>query len=325
MNLRMPILIAMLTLALGAVAAAEEPALKIYVPRTIQVDGNQMRLDSICVVRGGDDELVRKAATVALGRTPFAGEEIVIDRNTILSGLAAIGITQKVEFNGALNVTVTRNQRLVEAARIVKAAEDFVAENHMGSSTMSYKPLGGVKEIVLAGVRGELTLEPRLAKDSRADLVKVEVAISVAGHEQAVREVTFKLAYAVRQAVAVQDMPAGTVVSTENVKIEIRWSDRAGEDFVSPYGMRTASAVKAGDVLCPSMLKASAAPATIRKNQSVVLKIERTGFQISSVGVALQDGRIGEVIKVENIDSRRIVSARIGDDGTLAPVYEEKQ
>ncbi len=315
-----------LTLALAIPAMAEEPALKIYMPRNIQVDGNEMRLDSVCVVRGSDDELAHKAAVVTLGRTPFAGEELVINRNTVLSRLSACGVTQKVEFNGAENVTVTRNQRLVEATKIVKAAETFVAENHIGSSTMSYRPQPNVKEAVLAGSRGDVELQTRLAKDSRADLLKVEVVITVAGREQAVREVTFKPSYAVRQVIAIQEIPAGSVVSTENAKIEITWSDHGGaEDFVPPYGLTTTAAVKAGEAIRPAMLKASQAPAAIRKNQSVVLKIERSGFQISSVGVALQDGRIGEVIKVQNVDSRRVVSAKIGNDGTLAPVYEEKQ
>ncbi len=313
-------------LGLALPATAEEAVLKIYIPRTIQAEGDTLRLDAICVIRCADEELARKASAVAMGRTPFAGEDMTVTRNTIATRLVASGITQKVEFSGVESVSVTRNQRLVESARLVQAAEEFVKTSRLGSSTVNYRPQPNVKDIVLPSARGEIQLQPRLAKDSTAALVKVEVVVSLGGVDQAIREVIFKPAYAVRQVIAIKEILSGGVVSTENARIEVTWSERANtEDFVVPYGLTTVTAVKAGDAIRPSMLKVVQAPAAVRKNQSVVLKIEGPGFQISSVGVALQDGRIGDIIKVQNADSRRVVSAKVGTDGTLVPVVEEKQ
>ena len=52
---------------------------------------------------------------------------------------------------------------------------------------------------------------------------------------------------------------------------------------------------------------------------------ERPGFTISGTGLALQDGRPGDFIRVRNVDSKRIVVAKVTADGTVAPVIEEKK
>ncbi len=35
----------------------------------------------------------------------------------------------------------------------------------------------------------------------------------------------------------------------------------------------------------------------------------------------MQEGRAGEYIKVRNVDSRRVISAKVNKDGTVEPVF----
>jgi len=51
------------------------------------------------------------------------------------------------------------------------------------------------------------------------------------------------------------------------------------------------------------------------------MRIAGPTFVITSQGSAMQDGRTGDYIKVRNIDSKKIVTAKVMFDGTVEPVY----
>ena len=74
-------------------------------------------------------------------------------------------------------------------------------------------------------------------------------------------------------------------------------------------------------MLRESMLRSAQPEVVVERNQAVVMKIDGVGFTLRWLGRALEDGRPGEVIKVRNVDSRRVVSARVAYDGTVKPVY----
>jgi flagella basal body P-ring formation protein FlgA len=58
----------------------------------------------------------------------------------------------------------------------------------------------------------------------------------------------------------------------------------------------------------------------IQRNQTVRLRVQGAGFLITGVGQALQEGRVGEYIKVRNVDSKRVVTGRVAFDGAVEPV-----
>jgi len=62
-------------------------------------------------------------------------------------------------------------------------------------------------------------------------------------------------------------------------------------------------------------------PVIVKRNRTVVIRIERPGLLITAIGKAMQDGRAGDYIKVKNVDSQRIIFARVNADGTVEPVF----
>jgi flagella basal body P-ring formation protein FlgA len=68
------------------------------------------------------------------------------------------------------------------------------------------------------------------------------------------------------------------------------------------------------------MLGVLKSPIIVKRNQNVVIRIEKPGFLITAAGKSIQDGRAGEYIKVRNMDSQRIILVRISEDGSVEPV-----
>ena len=58
----------------------------------------------------------------------------------------------------------------------------------------------------------------------------------------------------------------------------------------------------------------------VKRRQSVVIRLENLGLMVSAMGVAHEDGSVGDVIKVINADSKRVIMAQINADGSVAPV-----
>jgi len=322
----------------------QQPAIRVHLPRAVRADGETLRLGSIALVRGADATLVQEAQAVAMGRAPWSRESIVIDRTTILSRLAQHGIDAgTVLMTGAEKVLVTRNESIIDADRLVKSAECFLQKAQPGPAGCLWRLLRQPDDlaVALAGGAGSLAakdiaLRCRLAKECPKDHVKVEVvaegsAAEASGGEPellGVGEVIFRLVYPVRQVVAVRDIAAGEPLSPLNVKVRIVHVEKAPqgspEDSLSQdapfYGMVAARAVPAGAVIPAEFMVPPKPVVVVRRNQTVTMKVEGMAFLVTGVGQALQDGRTGEIIKVRNIDSNRIVAARVSYDGTVRPV-----
>lgn len=304
-------------------AAADKPVVKVYLHGEARVAGAELKLADIAVIRGDDEELVKKASAVQMGRSPWVSEKMTIDRATVLARLASSGIAgSQLTLLGADKIAVTREQKVFKAADVVKAAEDFLQANRPGGEDCMWR-LARKAEDLVAPAGGETRLIARLAKDSPKDQVKLEV-VAVAGKvETAKAELLFKVIHSVRQVVATADIAAGGILTKDNVKIEVVPSAIAAEAWVEPYGLVATRAVKAGVVLGKGVITAPKPQVIVKKNQSVTMRIAGTGFVVTAVGEALEDGRGGDCIKVRNVDSKRTVTARVNFDGSVEPISAE--
>ena len=309
----------------GAAAAGQEPALRVFLPTTILVQGETLQLGSLCAVQCDDVERATRASAVGMGRTPLPGEKLAIDRQTILSRLASAGFkASQVQVTGAEKVAIERNEKVITPEMFLKAAEGFLQSARPGPADCGWKLARPIEPAVVADA-GDVELKARLAKDSPRDHVKLEIDVLGANAVKLARvEALFKLVYACRQAVAVTDIPAGALLTESNVKIETVAADRKStEEFVSPYGMVAAGPIAAKSVIRPSQFKTAAPALVVRKSQAVKMRIEGDGFVVTAVGLAISDGHVGELIRVQNVDTGRIVAAKVGADGAVEPVYEE--
>jgi flagella basal body P-ring formation protein FlgA len=314
-----------LTLSAGASLAAEEsPAisLRVHMPRTMKIEADTVKLGEICVLRCDDDAVLAKASAVSLGRAPFVKEELRIDRNTILSRLAASGITSSaVTITGAQAVTITRDESVVDGAELVHAAEAFLAKSKPLAPQMQWKLQGPVPDLAV-GNKEAITIECRLRKDTPQGNPQVEVAVMAGRQQLDSRELTFTLSHQVRQITAAKEIMPGDMITPDSVTIAEVASDTP-QPWVSPFGMTAIQRIGKGAVVNISSLKQPAAAIAVHRGQTVVMKIEGSGFVISALGQSADDGKPGDSVRVRNIDTNRVVIARVNGNGTVTPFSNE--
>jgi len=296
--------------------------LQIYLPREVTIKNKYLSLGQVSIIRG-PESLVSKASEIALGQISVPGQKIVINKEMVLSRLACNGIpVKKVTLTGAETITIKQQERTISSDEFIKLACSFLEKNPPGVSVCRFSPIRMPKDFIVTGTGKNITFSAKSVPSKVKNQAKVEITIHSESKKIGTCEVIFVLEYNCRQAVSKVDIPAGTVISQENVKIEKIISNHPEPlEWKPPYGLITKRQIPAEKVIQPNMLAPVKSPIITKRNQKVLIRIDMPGFLITAFGKAMQDGRAGEYIKVRNIDSQRIILVKINEDGSVKPVF----
>ena len=321
------IICAALTFALFCQAGTEiknndtekDSCLKIYLPRQVNINEKSLTLGRVSIIQGSKS-LVARASEIPLGRISVPGQKIVLERSMILSRLACSGIpASKVTLTGSEKITVKQQNRTISSSEFVSLA-DSLLKKMPGNTACKWNPIREPKDFVVPAGSDDIKFSTSLIQTGVKNQARVEIIVFSGNNKIGLRQVTFSLTYECRQAVTKIDIPAGGVFNPENIKIEtIQSNNPEPVDWKSPYGQVAKRPLPAGTVLASNMLESIEPPVILKRNQNVVIRIERPGFLITAMGIAMQDGRAGDYIKVRNTDSQRIILAKIKEDGTVEP------
>jgi flagella basal body P-ring formation protein FlgA len=302
-------------------ALAGRKSLQVYLPRNATVSSEIIRLKDVAVLQG-DEEAAAKAGEVSLGRVSRPGGSIVIDKQAVISRLASSGIgASDVVLNGAESIVIERKGYVVKSEDFIKAAQQELEKDPNNSSTRRWMAAWSPKEFTGDGAGDDVKLSARLAPSSSQSQARILVSVIQNGKEVCVREVSFNVQYKNQRAVATTDIQAGALISPDNVSIETFESSLPQRAWAQPYGLSAKRQIKAGDVISADFLESVKSPILVSRNQGVVIQIKQPGLVVTAMGQALEDGRVKECVKVRNIDSQRVLLARVNADGTVEPVY----
>lgn len=299
----------------------QDSELQIYLPREITLSEGNLILGQIGIIRGSES-LIKKADQISLGRFSMPGQEIVVPRQTILSRLASNGIySSQVIFKGAQEVTVKRKQQVIGSDDFLNMAESFLKENINNASVSGFKSVRNAQELVLSDINEDIKYSYSIEKNAQSNQVKVNISISTENGIIDSRSVTFRIEYENRVPVAAIDIAPGTIINPDNVKIEKRTSNNPDSaDLQLPYGQIAKRAISANSVIRDDMIVSKASQTVLKRNQNVIIRVEKPGFIITASGKTMQDGKVGEYIKVKNIDSQIIIIAKVNEDGSVEPL-----
>jgi len=297
--------------------------LHIYLPRTKTLTVDQVTVGDLCIVRSADPALQAAALAVTLGRAPFAGETLVIDRATILGRLAANRINSRtVALTGAPSISLKRNASTFSPEQVLGAAQEYLQTQRPGRPGCGYRLVRSVKSL-LAPSKGKATLSVAPLKDPPDGYVKLEVAAVVDNKKLSTSELLFKITYPHRQALATQAIAAGTVFTPHNTRLQtINLDAEPPKSWSLPYGAEATKNIKAGAVILSGMTRAHKLEIVVKRRQAVTMIVRGPGFLVQGKGEAMQDGRPGDLIKIRNTMSSRIVMALVQYDGTVVPSME---
>jgi hypothetical protein len=240
----------------------------------------------IALVSGGDALTRARVSRIDVAEIKPSDTAIVIGRRTVEYRLLLAGLEPSaVRLMGAERVTVTPVRRTVTVEEVTAAARAELLRQfgNPGESVTVELALPIVVKLpeVPANERVSITAKPR-SRPIGSGRVQVDMSVAT-GSEKLL---SFALYMDMRRPSApAAVMPAGGA----NPQIPVA---PAGSGFASTAIL-------------------------IQPRQRVQMQVNLGGLKVSAVGEAQQAGKLGQTILVQNIDSKKTLSARVTGSGTV--------
>lgn len=304
---------ALLILALAAAPAAAKEQATVRIAESATVRSPDFTLGQIGDVESGDAATDSELAAVRLGVSPMPGSWRELYRDTIATQLAAAGFdARRIKLVCPDIVRIFRASRTVTQDELEGRVRAFIEANSPwkpGEALIS--SVSRVGDVVVPAGALKINVSPRGAGDY---IGPTPFAVELVVDGKVATSLTMQADISVYRdaVVATAPIPANSVVGPADVELRrIDISTARGRTFGSVddvVGMATAAYLQPGSVVTAKVLRR---PILVRRGDAVRLIASRPGFTIETSGIAQQDGRLGEVIRVLNPVSRKVVEAEV--------------
>ena len=285
MNTRQFIMLGILTCIVGpvdraAAQSADRGVVRVTLLSGAAIDDTVLTLEQIATVDGGPTRLRQRIATIDIADVKPGNQEQSVSADQVRFRLILAGIDEsQFRIVGALRVQIRETGDAVSQRRILSEADAAVRRRYAGDgSRLSLNPARGVVVPLLVLQRNDdVRLDAKVVSGppTIGETARVHVSISVNGKVREMVPVLFE------------------VGATEAAP---RFEPRA----IRPVGGTTPAPPDA---------------VAIKNRDAVTMVTQIGGVRIEAQGEALQDGRPGELIRVRNNSSSRIVSGRVEGPG----------
>jgi flagella basal body P-ring formation protein FlgA len=281
--------------------------------------GKQVCVGDVATLEGGSAELRQRIARLDLSDPPRPGQRVQVSRAQVLFRIRLAGIeTQRFRVEGPDRVSVILGHCKLSEEEVVQAAKSFLEQRlpwNKQDVTIEAQPLYASLET--SGARDQIRLQPELpATGTLLGRVRVNVVLTLNGERQSEVPVYFEVKLHLNVAVATRRIEHGEPLGENNVRYE-----RMAIDGQSGYltdadalaGRRAKRVLAAGQIIPSADAEVPAAEAPIVvKQRDLVKLVARTGpLILTTLGESLQDGHSGDVIRVRNVDSGRVVQGKV--------------
>ena len=303
----------LLTMAAPSIGPVTAAGIEIKLKDQAAVQSEQIFLKDVADLSGDVSDQLNRVAEIPLGPSPEFGAAVVMNRHQILECIRkAGGPATEVGLTGAAAVQVRLQGRPPDPGEIEPMLKAYLLEK------TSWKA-SEIESFSIRGLNGiELPPRPvdfRFASDPNfTGGRKILFPIEAVKAGRAVRSFWISAEVSVRASIltASKKIPFKKTITSD----DIREASTEIPDLRAVYardpgdlvGRVSRRGFSPGD---PLALDAFSEPLLIRHGETVRLRLERNGIVLQLLARAEQDGKLGQVIKVRNLDFSSIVNAEV--------------
>lgn len=293
------------------------PALEITFNQSAQVDDTIIRLGDVAKC---DEQSAVAAALITqpVGLAPAPGETFILSSQKIKQHLLSTrSLPDDILWSGATAIHISRQGVTITADRIQMIIAEYLSSNKKNQVKADIKFIPKSLPLPFTVPKGDLTCDvipsnPDILSSSSFSIIfkvdnKVVKNMSVRGKIEALARVV----------VAAEPLKKGLVLQPQHlnvVEMDISEISSPKLDAQELIGMQLTRALPKGSPVLGSY--AETLPVVIR-GQKVKMIIESGSLQLTASGFAHSDGKLDQMIKVQNINSNKIVHGRVSGPGVV--------
>ena len=299
---------------------SEAGAISVRCLEKAEVNSKVIHLGQIAGIMGDDQALVQRLRKIAIARAPLPGKSRHINEKYIRLRLkqGKIDLSQ-IRLDAPKGIEVTRGFVEVSKEDIKRAVSDFIYANlPRGRERATIKNIRVRDSVILPKGEVSYSVEPLKNTDFKGS-VPLPIHFKVNGSFQKRILVTAKIEVLAEVVVTRRPLRRRRQITEDD--IEIREKNIAGLpsnvilDYEEVLGKRAKRDISANTVLRPDLIEF---PPLVKRGDVVLIIAESNGLRVTALGMVKQrEGRLGERIRVENIDSKRNVYGSVLDAKTV--------
>lgn len=304
-------------------AGAEEWLAVVRVHPQPSVTGPEILLGEIAAVETADPSLRKRLTGLSVGRAALPGQARELSVGTMRVRLRQAGLPERqirIEAPGTRFPVHTRAQ-FVSGAELAAAAERAVQEHlahreqELGAGTLAaacappdgFWVVDGAAEVAVARVSG-----------TPPGPVMAAVTVSVDGTAQRTVMVRCETRWLVEVWVVQSLVLRHQVLDRETVALELREFSTVPRGLLpadeDPEGWRAVRPLAPGTLLAAGTVERVP---MVWRGQPVSIAAQAGSVWVGAPGIALEDGRLGDVVRVQNSLSGYVVQARVVGPDTV--------
>jgi flagella basal body P-ring formation protein FlgA len=301
-----------------AASGAARPAV-VRVHDRVEIDGDEVLLGQIAVIEGSDTQWSRQLKNIVIGRAPLPGKTRQYDRRYLEMRLKQHHVDlSAVVLEVPQHVEVARSAVIVEEQELKQIVSEFIFRNiSRDNKTVRIKEIRVPQSVVLP--KGRLAYQ--VAAPRSGELMgKCSVAVDLSVNGQPQKKVWATVTVEILGPVVMTRKPLGRhkPITEDDIELQtVDLSDLPRDVIADPeavLGKRTRRAIGARTPLRAGLVEL---PPLVKRGDLVVIIAESEGLKITTLGQVKKKGRLGERIPVVNIDSKKILYARVIDANTV--------
>jgi flagella basal body P-ring formation protein FlgA len=291
----------------------------IRVRERVEIDGDEVLLGQIAEIQGSDPQLTRHLENILIGKAPLPGKSRQYDEGLLKMRLRQYHIDlSAVILEAPELVEVSRSCIKIPKQKIEEMVSGFLLQNiPRENKNMRIKEIRVPEEVVLA--KGQVSYKVSVADNqSLRGKCSIAVEFSVNGSDQ--KKIWAIATIEVLGPVVVTRKPLGRYQPIDEDDIELKTMDLSDlpDDVITDpeaiLGKRTTRAIGAQVPLRADTVEL---PPLVKRGDLVVIIAESSGLKITTRGQVKKKGRLGEQIPVINLDSKKVLYARVIDANTV--------
>jgi flagella basal body P-ring formation protein FlgA len=270
-----------LIVAVGLATAVHGAPVVVDLPERATVRTTIVTVGDVARLSGGDAASRERIAALDLADLPARGAGLTVSRRAVEYRLRLAGFDPPdFQVVGAERIGITAARRALSAEEVVAAARAELLRllPADGMTAELARPLVVKLPEVPAGETVSVQARPH-GPVSAPGKVQMDVTLSAGGE----RLLAFALLFDVKGPATPHTLPSTTLTPTAPGPI-------VPATAVTP--------VSAGEVL-------------VKARQRVRIVARAGALSVTAVGEAMQDGRAGQAVQVQNVDSKKILTARV--------------
>jgi len=284
------------------------------------IDADTIRLSDIATIDGVPGMDASRLGDAVVGQAPLPGQTRFVDAEYIRIRLKQAGLSMdRITFRGPGDVRVTRTAAALPAARI-RAAVEMAIRNHMPwrNEDVAIKDIHFDESVRLPTGALSYRIVPGRNEDY---LGQTLLALHLFVDGAPIRKIWVNATISVMAEVVVVSRPLGSrqPVETSYVSIERRDLADLPSDVMrridDVIGNRTTRMLYPGTVMRSGMVSL---PPLVTRGEIVKIVASKGPMTITATGMVKQQGAKGDLVRVVNTDSNRIITARVTGPGAVA-------